>query len=78
MSDHPDTPLWEELRRRAAQDGVLAIDVRGAGAQPARVVEIRWPGGEVETLRFRTGDDLEALAHALADELGIALAPPAG
>jgi hypothetical protein len=77
VSARPETPLWEELRRRAAQDGVLAIDVRGAAAQPARVVEISWPGGEVETLRFGTGDDLDALARALAAELGIALSPPA-
>jgi hypothetical protein len=76
VSARPETPLWEELRRRAAQDGVLAIDVRGAAAQP-RVVEISWPGGEVETLRFGTGDDLDALARALAAELGIALSPPA-
>jgi hypothetical protein len=74
VSACPETPLWQELQRQAARGGVLGIALRDAPSQPLRVVEVTWPGGETETLRFRTGDDLDALAHALAEELGIQLA----
>jgi hypothetical protein len=80
VSARPETPLWRELERQAAVSGVLAIAVRDAEVQPApqrRVVELTWPGGEVETLRFATGADLDALAHALAAELGLVLAADA-
>jgi hypothetical protein len=76
VSACPETPLWQELQRQAAQSGVLGIALRSAPAEAARVVEVTWPGGETETLRFDTGDDADALAHALAEELGIALARP--
>jgi hypothetical protein len=78
MSDEPDTPLWQELRRQAARSGVLAIAVRSAASQSAEdpcVVDLTWPGGETEHLRFNTAGDLDALALAIAGELRIALAP---
>ena len=79
MSDCPETPLWQELQRLAETSGVLAIALRDGPAEhgrQARVVDVTWPGGEVETLRFGTGADLDALAHALAEELGLALPQP--
>jgi hypothetical protein len=74
VNDSPDTSIWRELRRRAADTGVLDIAVRTA-ATPV-VVDVTWPGGETESLRFHTGDDPDALAHALARELRLVLEPP--
>jgi len=79
MSDAPDTPIWEELRRQAARSGVLGITLRtvvsSTGDDPC-VVDLTWPGGETEHLRFQTHGDLDALAHAVAHELRIPLGPP--
>jgi hypothetical protein len=79
MSGEPDTPIWQELRRQAARSGVLAITVRAAAARAGDdpcVVDLTWPGGETEHLRFHSDGDLDALAHAVARELRIPLGPP--
>ena len=79
MNDHPDTPIWRELRLQATRSGVLDITLRNATTRPANdpcIVDLTWPGGETESLRFQTDGDLDALAHALAHELRIPLAPP--
>jgi hypothetical protein len=79
VNDSPDTPIWQELRRRAMRSGVLDITLRATaattGSDPC-VVDLTWPGGETESLRFHTNGDLDALAHALAQELRIPLEPP--
>jgi hypothetical protein len=77
--NHPDTPIWCELRRQAACRGVLDITLRTTRARSANdphIVDLTWPGGETESLRFQASGDLDALAHALAHELRITLAPP--
>jgi hypothetical protein len=79
VNANPDTPLWRELRRRAARTGVLAITLRATAKRTgshSSVVDLTWPGGETESLRFQIRDDLDALARALAQELRIPLEPP--
>jgi hypothetical protein len=80
VNDNPDTPIWRELRRRAARSGILDITLRASESSTGnsrRVVDLTWPGGETESLRFHMDDNLDALAHALAHELRIPLEPPA-
>ena len=58
--------------------GVLDIELRTPQVETSAirkrcVVELTWRGGEIETLRFPADGDLDALARALALELGIPL-----
>jgi hypothetical protein len=79
VSGSPDTPIWQELRRQAAQNGVLDITLRATAASTGShpcVVDLTWPGGETESLRFDVNGDLDALAGALAQELRIRLESP--
>jgi hypothetical protein len=78
VSAIPDTRLWRELRRRATDGGVLEITLRVAsgctlGRSDHYVVEVTWPGDEIETLHFVSARGLDAVASALADELRIPL-----
>jgi hypothetical protein len=76
MSTCPETPLWLQLKQLATQRGVLGINLRETPAHHPCIIELSWPGGEIETLRFSTGTDLNALAFALARELRLPLAQP--
>jgi hypothetical protein len=74
----PDTPVWQELLRLAAGDGLEGIALRhprGEAHTPgsACFADLTWRGGEVETIRVQDSDgpDELALALALARELGL-------
>ena len=72
----PDTPVWRELLRLAAGDGLEGIALRqphGEASAPgaACFADLTWRGGEVETIRVQGSPDADELALALARELGL-------
>jgi hypothetical protein len=78
VSAVPDTPLWRELRRLAAVDGLEEIALRQARLD-ARApgsscfADLTWRGGEQESVLLQHTGDPDELARALARELGVPL-----
>lgn len=78
MSAAPDTPVWRELLRLAAVDGLEEIALRPSrtdarGHATTWFADLTWRGGERESVLLQDSGEPEALAHALARELGLAV-----